>query len=76
MTFHGNVNNRWFDKGFQLIVTPNGVVGANVEHSPLDATVGGQLFEYILVSEVYDDQGHVLDLPNEDRSIGPISPTV
>ncbi len=75
MTFHGNVNNRWFDKSFQLIVTPNGAVGANVEHAPLDATVGGQLFEYILASEVYDDQGHVMDLPNEDKRIGPISPT-
>ncbi len=74
MLFHGNKNNRWFDKSFQLIITPNGTVGANVEHAPLDATVGGQLWECILASEAYDENGHVICHP-EDSSVEPIIPT-
>ncbi len=77
MLFHGDVNNRWFDKGVQVIVTPNGTTGANVEHTPLDATVCGQLWEYALTSEVqvYDDQGYVKDLPNEDQDVLLITPS-
>lgn len=74
MLFHGNVNNRWFDKSIQMMITPNGTVGANVEHAPLDATLAGQLWEYILVSEEYDEQGHVKDLPDEDKSFKPSNP--
>ncbi len=74
MLFHGNINDRWFDKCLQLIVAPNGAVGANVEHAPLDATVGGQLWEYVLVSEAYDENGHVIVSP-EDRNVKPIIPT-
>ena len=70
MLFHGNINNRWFDKAIQLIVTPNGSIGANVEHAPLDATVCGQMWEHILSSEQFDEQGHVVDLPNEEKFSG------
>ena len=38
--FHGNMYNRWFDKSFSIIICANGVIGSNVEHSRLDATVG------------------------------------
>ncbi len=30
---------RWFDKCIQLVVSKNSVIGANVEHSLIDATV-------------------------------------
>lgn len=59
--FHGNGYNRWFDKSIQLIVMSDGFCGANTEHTPLDATVAGQLWEYMLTHEMYDAEGHVLD---------------
>lgn len=37
--FHGNLansGNRWFDKSLQLIVSRDGAVGANFEHTPAD----------------------------------------
>ena len=37
--FHGTVHNRWFDKCINLSVATSAVMGANVEHSALDATV-------------------------------------
>ena len=37
--FHGSTHNRWFDKCVNLVVSSSGTVGANVEHSALDATV-------------------------------------
>lgn len=37
--FHGDIHNRWFDKAISVAVYPNGLTGANVEHSHLDATV-------------------------------------
>ena len=37
--FHGSTHNRWFDKCVNLVVSSSGAVGANVEHSALDATV-------------------------------------
>lgn len=59
--FHGNGYNRWFDKCHQLICTDNGVPGANVEHSSLDATIMCQLWEYVLANETFDSEGHVLE---------------
>ena len=37
--FHGSTHNRWFDKCVNFVVGSSGAVGANVEHSALDATV-------------------------------------
>ncbi len=76
MLFHGNMNNRWFDKSVQVIVTPNGTTGANVEHTPLDATICAQLWEYALTTEasIYDEQGHVKDLPDEDMDVLLVTP--
>lgn len=45
---HGNftAENRWFDKAIELIFLPNGRMGANCEHTPVDAlTTGRLLFE-------------------------------
>lgn len=37
--FHGNTFNRWFDKCMTISVASSAVVGVNVEHSGIDATV-------------------------------------
>ena len=37
------------------------MAGANAEHSCIDATVASQFWEYILVEDEYDENGHVLD---------------
>ena len=75
MLFHGNVHNQWFDKAVQLIVCSRGTAGANVEHSPLDATVCGQIWEYCLTEEKYDEYGHVVDLPDEESNPNVIPPS-
>ena len=59
---HGKGYDRWYDKSFNLIVTKNGRVGLNVEHSWADAPVTGHLWEYSLSDEFfkigYDANGH------------------
>jgi hypothetical protein len=59
---HGKGHDRWFDKSFNLIVSKNGRVGLNVEHSWADAPVTGHLWEYCLSDEIfkigYDSNGH------------------
>jgi len=74
MLFQGDINSRWFDKSVQMVVTPNGTAGASVEHAPLDATVCTQIWEYGLTREQYDQNGHVLPLPNEDREYELVTP--
>lgn len=65
--FHGNVYNRWFDKSISVTVFENGLVGCNVEHAPLDATVGGQFWEYMLLTEAYDENGIALQKPEAEK---------
>lgn len=48
---HGNTNDRWFDKTFNIIVFKNGIYGANVEHSWADAPIFGHLCEEMLYHE-------------------------
>ena len=74
LLFHGDGINRWFDKSFQIIVTENGRIGGNAEHSNLDATVCGQMWEYVLSGENYDENGHVLDFGEMPSSLP--TPTV
>jgi len=47
---YGDVSNRWFDKSFQLIVTPSGKAAVNFEHSWGD---GVAVMRY--VNDVFDD---------------------
>ncbi|RLN57935.1 hypothetical protein BBJ29_005956 [Phytophthora kernoviae] len=42
-----NAGNRWFDKSFQYIVFANGMVGANMEHANVDATVLQSMFRWL-----------------------------
>ena len=46
-TFHSmNGHNRWFDKSLTIVVTRDGHVGLNGEHSPCDALVPAMLVDY------------------------------
>jgi carnitine O-acetyltransferase len=46
--FHNNdASNRFFDKGVQIIVSNNGRVGINGEHSPVDAVIPGTVFDFV-----------------------------
>lgn len=59
-----------------LIVTPQAALGANVEHTPLDATVCGHLWEYLLTEERYDAKGRCVELyPGEQPADTP-TPTM
>jgi hypothetical protein len=45
--FHGdNGQNRFFDKSLSIVVTANGNLGVNGEHSPCDALVPAFLVDY------------------------------
>lgn len=63
----GDGSNRWCDKSFTLIVTRNGRIGFNVEHSWADAPVMGHVCEYAcsedLIEMGYDEQGHTIGEP-------------
>lgn len=47
---HGNGKNRWFDKSLQFIITRNGYIGFNMEHSGMDGSPISKMIKYI-----YDD---------------------
>ena len=40
----GDANNRWFDKGLNVIVFRNGLSGMNAEHAPAEATMHDAVF--------------------------------
>lgn len=44
---HGNGRNRWFDKSLQFIVTGNGKIGINMEHTGIDGSVMVRLIKFI-----------------------------
>lgn len=73
--FHGDGNSRWFDKSVSLVFCANGVLGANVEHTPLDATVCGHLWEYILTNEQYDANGRCMELHPGEEPLDTPTPT-
>ena len=49
--WHGRIHNRWFDKSINVSVCEGGAVGANVEHSMLDALVRRWCVIYSELSE-------------------------
>ncbi|KAK0193843.1 acyltransferase ChoActase/COT/CPT [Armillaria mellea] len=55
----GNVDNRWFDKAFTLIVDPAARSGAMGEHSPCDALVPSIVAEYGIIQGI--DESHFED---------------
>lgn len=46
--WHGNGNDRFFDKSLQFIVFANGKAGFNGEHSMMDGIPTSRICEYIL----------------------------
>lgn len=44
---HGNGKNRWYDKSLQFIITKNGFVGINMEHTGVDGSPMSNLVKYI-----------------------------
>ncbi|KRX42769.1 Carnitine O-palmitoyltransferase 1, liver isoform, partial [Trichinella sp. T6] len=56
MNLHGKGYDRWFDKSFNLIVSKNGKVGINAEHSwyefLADAPIMSHYFEYATVFDI------------------------
>lgn len=59
----GNGHNRWSDKSFNLVVTPNAKAGVHVEHSWGDAPTLAHLLEWVSTSdevkELYDERGNI-----------------
>lgn len=58
---HGKGYDRWYDKSFNLIISKNGKVGFNAEHSWADAPIMAHYWEYVLSYEkkylAYTTQG-------------------
>jgi len=50
---HGNATNRWFDKSFNLIISRNGRMGINAEHSWGDAAVTAHFVEFVLLRDLF-----------------------
>lgn len=48
---HGEGDNIWFDKSFNIIVFKNGKFGVNVEHAWADAPIMSQFFEWVIDCE-------------------------
>lgn len=59
--FGGEIGNIWYDKSLNLIVSPNGVMNFNVEHSPAEATNFGIWAQDFLKNyEDYDVEGNAI----------------
>ncbi|CAB3405613.1 unnamed protein product [Caenorhabditis bovis] len=58
---HGKAYDRWFDKSFSWIISKNGHVGINAEHSWGDAAVMAHFTEWSLLQDIvftgYDENG-------------------
>lgn len=67
----GNGHNRWSDKSFNLIITPDGRAGVHAEHSWGDAPALAHLLEICMLSEkkreFYTMDGDVLEI-DADRA--------
>ena len=49
--FHNYGQNRWFDIGLTIVVDKDGRAGCNGEHSPCDAVIPANMFDFILKNE-------------------------
>lgn len=59
MMLHGNGKNRWFDKSLQFIVSKNGEIGVNIEHSGMDGAVMSRFIKFIseYIDKVHKKEG-------------------
>lgn len=44
---YGNGKNRWYDKSIQFIITKNGFVGINMEHTGVDGSPMSKVIQYL-----------------------------
>ncbi|ORC92354.1 choline/carnitine O-acyltransferase [Trypanosoma theileri] len=69
----GNGHNRWSDKSFNLVVTPDGYSGVHVEHSWGDALTLAHVLEYCYLTdetgELFEKDGHVKKLDEDERAL-------
>lgn len=54
----GSGYNRWFDKSMTLTIYENGLTGANVEHTAVDATLPSRGLEYMFAKMKFDKEGN------------------
>lgn len=71
---HGNCNDRWFDKSFNLVAFKNGKVGVNAEHSWADAPIVSYLVEYALGYEFLNLKYNMDGTVAGKRRMDPIYP--
>eukprot|EP00918_Siedleckia_nematoides_P012688 GHVU01027769.1.p1 GENE.GHVU01027769.1~~GHVU01027769.1.p1 ORF type:complete len:764 (+),score=90.89 GHVU01027769.1:170-2461(+) len=60
---HGKGHDRWFDKSITLVVSSNGRIGFNAEHSWADAPIIAHAWESAIAVDValgYRDDGHTV----------------
>ncbi|XP_013780148.1 carnitine O-palmitoyltransferase 1, liver isoform-like [Limulus polyphemus] len=64
LLLHGKGYDRWYDKSFNLVVTRNGRIGFNAEHSWADAPIMAHLWEFCLSEDFinlgYTKEGNAL----------------
>jgi len=82
---HGKGFDRWFDKSFNIIITQNGRMCLNSEHSWADAPITGHLWECMISDDAlklgYEESGHTkgvirFDLPTPQKLNWNITPEV
>jgi carnitine O-acetyltransferase len=61
---YGNGKNRWFDKSLQFIITRNGYIGFNMEHTGMDGSPISKMIKYI-----YDDTDSNISKNNVKKDI-------
>lgn len=65
---HGKGYDRWFDKSFNIIISKNGRVGSNTEHSWGDAAVTAHFQEWVFIRDAifvgYKEDGTCKGEPN------------
>ncbi|KAM4825370.1 palmitoyl thioesterase CPT1C isoform 1-T2 [Thomomys bottae] len=67
----GHGHDRWFDKSFTLIVFSNGKLGLSVEHSWVDCTISGHMWEFTLATECFH-----LGYSADGHCKGPLDPSL
>ena len=61
----GHLENRWFDKSHQIVVTSNGIAGINRDHSFLDGHPTLNYAQYLTTATAPTDAGHGTPLPTK-----------
>lgn len=68
LLLHGKGYDRWYDKSFNLVVSRNGRVGFNGEHSWADAPILAHLWEFCLAKDFFS-----LGYTKEGNTVGELT---